>query len=966
MAGGVLAAVAIAVFAAQGPLSPEEERASFELADPELVVELVASEPDVASPVAIAWDERGNLFVAEMTDYPLGPPSGRIRLLRGYQGEGRFRKTTLFAEGLAFPTSVLPWRGGILVSAAPYIWFLKDSDGDGVADERRVVLMGFGEGNQQLRVNGLHRGLDGLVYGANGRSNGSLRGPEDPPPRAIVINQHDFRFLPDSIFVEPIAGFSQFGLAMNDRSERFPSWNTVPVRQVVLEERHVARLGPSDRSRTVAEIIPLADVQVFPRSLAPQTFNRESVRAFNASAGTTIYRGDALGPAYAGNVFVGETLTNLVHRRILKPRGVTYSAERGEQGREFLAAADGWFHPVNFATGPDGALYVVDFYRRWVEHPDYVPRESRGGIDWREGADRGRIWRIRRKSRALEPWPDLAALDTARLVETLDSPNGWMRDTAQRLIEEQAKDDARRLLGAMVRKCKTPAGRFQALWALRNMQLLDTETLLAALGDGSSEVREQALRVCEGRLGEGEGALRRAVLALAGDPEIRVRLRVAIALAGLEDEASRASLAGILQRDAGDEWVRRAVLGGLGGEELAFLDLLVREDPSWLTEPGDGRVWVLRSLGERMGAGDDLVLGGALRWIVRSGDGGVIPGRLALLAGLVEGMRRTGRSLAELIQRTPESLGPALRGLEAMLDGAERVLESGRGPGRVLALEILIAARPEVAAGLLPRLLRPEVSEEEQRAAARGIALLDREDVSRRALEGLDTLSTRTRRAVLGALGQSPAQAMVLVEAVESGDVSPAELDPALRAVLSQLPDADLRKRLDAVLGALDQDRALAVKRYQQAIAEQERQGIRFDAKRGGALFARHCTSCHQLGTKGHAVGPSLAGVGGRPRDALIDDILNPSREVSADFRGFVAFTKAGQMRSGLLAADGPSGVLLRGPDGEETFTARGELESLRMTDQSLMPEGLEQQINPTELGDLIEFLRRADPALLP
>src|SRR6266536_6527783 len=157
------------------PLAPSQESASFHCTDENLTAELVAAEPDVVSPVGIAWDADGRLFVAEMADYPTGPTGGRVRLLEDRDGDGRFERVTVFADQLPFPTSVLPWRGGVLVAAAPDIWFLKDNDGDGDADERHVLFTGFGQGNQQLRVNGLTWGLDNWVYGANGRSDGEVR-----------------------------------------------------------------------------------------------------------------------------------------------------------------------------------------------------------------------------------------------------------------------------------------------------------------------------------------------------------------------------------------------------------------------------------------------------------------------------------------------------------------------------------------------------------------------------------------------------------------------------------------------------------------------------------------------------------------------------------------------------------------------------------------------------------------------
>src|SRR5436190_2934340 len=170
-----------------GPLSPRQELSAFHFADENLTAELVAAEPDVVAPVAIAWDADGRLFVAEMTDYPSGPISGRIRMLEDRDGDGRYERLTVFADNIAFPNGVMPWNGGVLVTAAPDILFFKDNNGDGRADERRVILTGFAEGNQQLRVNGLYWGLDNWIYGANGRSDGEVRWADDLPDQKVTI-----------------------------------------------------------------------------------------------------------------------------------------------------------------------------------------------------------------------------------------------------------------------------------------------------------------------------------------------------------------------------------------------------------------------------------------------------------------------------------------------------------------------------------------------------------------------------------------------------------------------------------------------------------------------------------------------------------------------------------------------------------------------------------------------------------
>src|SRR5690348_7874867 len=181
---------------AEPPFSPSESLKRIQLADSNLVVELVASEPDIVSPVAMAWDADGRLYVAEMSDYPRDGSGGRIKMLEDRDGDGRYERVTVFAEGLPYPNGVMPWNGGLLVTSAPNIWFFKDTDGDGKADRREVVLTGFGEGNQQLRVNGLFWGLDNWIYGANGRSDGDVRRADDPSNKKVSIRRRDFRFRP--------------------------------------------------------------------------------------------------------------------------------------------------------------------------------------------------------------------------------------------------------------------------------------------------------------------------------------------------------------------------------------------------------------------------------------------------------------------------------------------------------------------------------------------------------------------------------------------------------------------------------------------------------------------------------------------------------------------------------------------------------------------------------------------------
>lgn len=943
------------------PLPPEQERETFRLADANLVIELVAAEPQVSSPVAIAWDENGWLFVAAMTDYPDAATGGRILRLEDNDADGRYERATIFAEGLPFPTSVLPWKGGLLVAAAPNIWFLKDHDGDGHSDERWVVLTGFGEGNQQLRVNGLLWGLDNWIYGANGRSDGDIRRPEDPPAKAVSIRRRDFRFRPETGEIEAISGFSQFGLARDDWGQRFLSWNTVPIRQVVLEERYLNRNPVLAETTSVAAILdPANSTRVYPISPPPQTFNREPIDHFNASCGLTIYRGDQLGPDYVGNAFVCESLTNLVHRRILTPLGLVFAARRAEQEQEFLASTDPWFHPVNLATGPDGALYVVDFYRQWVEHPQFVPEKLRQGIDFRRGHEHGRIWRIRRREAVLPPPPRLGNLSVVDLVAELGHVNGWRRDTAQRLLVERQDHQSVPLLKKVIRESPSVVAKVHALWTLHGLQALDENTVLDALADQHPAVREQSLKLAEDWI-KRSVAVRQAALSLADDRDVRVRFQCALTLGELPVHDSQAVLARMAERDADDAWFRLAILSSLGPSSWPFLQILIKQNPQWMSEPTPGQCQLLAQAAGLLGAQSPQTELTTLLELLRQQDEPPLPGKLALLAGLAEGLARGGRPLHVLLTEPPTALAEPLRKLEGLFVYAGSVAVDEKQPVdyRVLAVQVLGHARPQAAGSIAVDLLKPAVPPAVQTAAARSLGSIADKDLASRALEQWSLYTVATRREVLASLLQTPHLAPVVLDAMEQGRLAVAELDAVARETLLRSSDPAIQQRAQALLKPESSvDRQLVIRKYEAALA------LHGERSRGAQLFVKHCLACHQFRSQGQPVGPDLSGVASRPKERLLADLFDPSKEISPDYLSYTLVKTNGQVLVGLLVEETTTTVKLRGAGGKEDAVLRGEIEELRATGKSLMPEELEQVLSLQDVADLLAFLN--EPIALP
>ncbi len=967
------------------PRPPRDEQATFVLADPELTIELVASEPEVASPVAIAWDEEGRLFVAEMLDYPSATTSGRIRMLEDRDGDGRYEHATVFADGLPFPNGVLPCYGGLLVTAAPNIWFLRDLDGDGRAEQKEAVLTGFGEGNTQLRVNGLTWGLDNSIYAANGRSDGEIRRPNDPPGRAVSIRRRDFRFtfmplhaigdpspreglgerVPWASTTEPIAGFSQFGLPHDDWGNRFPSWNTIPIRHVVLEQQALDRNPYLAETSSVASILDMSDGgRIYPISPPQPRFNRESVAYFNASCGPLIERGGLLPARDHGNAFVCEPLANLVHRRVLEPAGVTFFARRAEAGREFLASTDPAFRPVNLANGPDGALYVVDMYRELVEHPQFVPESARTSVDFRRWHDRGRIWRIRpRAGSPSNRRPNLTRADDRVLVALLGNRNAWWRMTAQRLLVERCvyqnvaigriEPSSVSLLLKVLRESPNPTARLHALWTLTGRGAADTTILTQLMHDQNPLLREHALRVAAevqpGRIGVLIPT--EALIPLADDPAIRVRLLVAIMLGDrclASPEALRA-LARIAARDADDPWMRLAILSGLSETALNFISLCQPIPPS----PGKSELLSQSAaiVGARARTPELAALVGTIADNARDRGGDA----LTLLAGLADGLDRSSSPLRAIVAAPSAELKRPLERLAPLWSMASKTAAaSGPVRERLLALNVLARGRPDLAEGIVPALLAADQPTEIQLAAARAVARVGKTALADQAIERWPSLALATRRELVSALAGSPALAGSLVAAMENQDIAPRELDPAIRESLRHLADPAVRSRASAVLAKFaPPSRAAVIERYQPALK------LAGDAGRGQAVFARNCQTCHQHRGQGHRVGPELSGVVGRAPDAILSDILDPNRNVEPDFIALTVATRRGQVFTGLLAEETATTVKLRRAEGQEDVLLRSEIQELRPSGLSLMPEGLEQNISPQEMADLIAFLRR-------
>ena len=387
-------------FKMPAPLEPAEGLASFEVGSG-LRLELVASEPLVADPIAVDWGPDGKLWVVEMADYPLGvdgknTPGGRVRFLTDSDDDGDYDKSTVFLKDIAFPTSVKAWRNGVLVVSAPEIFYAEDRDGDGMADHRETLFNGFREGNQQHRVNGLVWGIDNRLVLANGDSGGSVESIKTG--EKVKLGAYDLAIDPDSGEMKLLTGRTQYGRVRDDAGNWFGCNNSRPLFHFVLPGEALKRNPHVVYPASVVQVPenPHAP-RIYPVSEQALRYNEPFARSRITSAcGIGVQRDSRLGDSLNGDVFVCEPVHNMVHRIELHPQGSTFVGRRAEAEAEseILASSDPWSRPVSARTGPDGAMWIVDMYRFVIEHPEWIPEEWQKVLDLRAGNDRGRIYRL--------------------------------------------------------------------------------------------------------------------------------------------------------------------------------------------------------------------------------------------------------------------------------------------------------------------------------------------------------------------------------------------------------------------------------------------------------------------------------------------------------------------------------------------------------------------------------------------
>jgi putative membrane-bound dehydrogenase-like protein len=951
------------------PVAAREALSTFQLRKG-FRLELVAAEPLVTDPIAFAFDEDGRLFVIEMNDFPdRGEKKfGQVKRLEDIDGDGRFDKATVFAKDLHWPSAIHCYGGGVLVGAVPDLIFYQDTNGDGVAEQRQVVLTGWGNRAGNLDPEGvfgsLAWGLDNRIHGLVNRFSGVITNLHHPAAKPVTLGGN-FAFDPRTMRLTVEAGEGQYGMGFDDAGRQFLCRQHRHIMTQLFDRQY------ADRNPSYTMPSPTVDIAVDgPKAalyrISPEEPWRvmrtkwrvegleEGIEAggrasgyFSAACGLTIYRGNAWPREYVGDAFVADPGENIVHHKKVVHSGPKASAERPDDEKtvEFLASKDTWFRPVFCANAPDGALYIADMYREIIQAPIGIPEEILKHLDLYAGNDRGRIYRIVPEGFTQPALPRLSRASLGKLVATLEHPNGWHRDTAARLLYERNDRAAVPALVKLLTRSKFSPGRLHALYALQGLGALQERQVLPALSDVDGVVREHAVRLSEGLLQNGvpSADLWTKLAACASDPVLGVRYQLAFTLGEIRHPGRLGVLAQIARRDSAEPMMRAAVLSSLAEGAGEVFNLLASETGVPATPAG--RPEILRELAAVVGAANQpMDLARVRQALVSTRDPLVA---FPLARGLGDGLRRAGSSF--------EKAGVEL---ESLLDHAAATAADAHAPVsvRLEAIALLAYGQGSESQKTLVSLLEVQQPAAVQSAALASLDRLSPPGLTAALLLRWSSLTPTIRDKAIDVLLKRPDRTAGLLSALETGTVQRRDLSLMQMVTLRRHSDPKLQQRAAGVLGAAsDAKRDDVVRRFQPALE------LRGDQQRGKATFQQRCQSCHRLGSDGFAVGPDLSGARNGGREKLLTNILDPNREVPPNYFAYAIDTKEGDSYSGLVVNETANSVTVRQALGLEVVVSRAQIAQMQVSKLSLMPEGLEEGLTNQDLADLLDFIFAED-----
>jgi hypothetical protein len=970
----------------QRPLDPAESAKHLALPDG-FEAKLFVSEPQITKPIALAWDHRGRLWISETTDYPnerqsTGKGHDRIKICEDTDGDGRADKFTVFAENLSVPTSLTFARGGLIVHQAPVTLFLKDTDGDDKADIREPILTGWGTNDTHAGPSNLRYGLDNWIYGIVGYAafNGTVGGEN------FDFRQGFYRFKPDGSKLEFLrstnnnswgVGLSEEGLLFGSTANGCPSVY-MPIANRYYESVKgwspsvLKNIASSNRFWPITEKVRQVDWH----------------GGFTAAAGSALYTARAYPEQYWNKTaYVAEPTGHLLSTFTLIPNGSDFHSHNAWN---LVASDDEWTSPIVGEVGPDGNVWVIDWYNYIVQHnPTPEGFENGKGNAYStplRDKTHGRIYRIVRKDAGPVAKISLDPTDGPGLVNALKSDNMLWRLHAQRLLIERGKTDVVPALIALLNDQSTDAiglntAAIHALWTLKGLGALEgkdadaTKAAVVALSHPSAGVRRNAVQVVP----IPNDAKTPKLASLLSDPDAQVRLAALLALADSPAsepagaELAKALLSGIIDNDF---WLGDAASAAGARHDGSFLKAIALQSAE--KTPNQQVLLIVRRVAEHTARRNDSAAINQLLASLSTAEtktasaiiGGIFAGSakdklvkldptaekalVSLLPKLSAEARGQLASLGNrwgsdafakysaeiataLLAETRDQLKPE----PARIEAARQLIEfrtKDSGTARDLLALITPRTPPTLATGLLTAVAKSEASEAGQFL-----------------VQSLGSLTPSVRPLALSTLLGRSDWTKAFMTGVEDGSIQLADLSLDQKQALASHPDSSIATRAKAIIarggGLPDADRQKVI----DSLASKVLTGG--DASKGKLVFKQQCAKCHTHSGEGGKVGPDLTGMAAHPKTELLVNILDPSRSVEGNFIQYSLATTDGRVLNGILASESKTSVELLDAEGKSHRIQRDDIEEMKASKKSIMPEGFEKQVPPESIADVLAFL---------
>ncbi len=968
--------------AASPALAPDDAQKKFVVPEG-FEVRLFAAEPDIINPVAMAWDERGRLWVVELYEYPLGAapgqkPRDRIKILEDTTGSGHADKVTVFADGLNLATGIQLGYGGVFVGQAPDLLFLEDTKHTGVADKRTVLLSGFGLEDRHELLNGFTWGPDGWLYMTHGVfTHSKVKIPEASTP-GVEVTAAVARYHPRTKKFEVFADGTS-----NPWGVDFDRYGNAFVSACVID--HLFHMAPG------GIYVRQGGTPVNPYSyeLLPSIVNHKHHMA--AYAGIQIYQGDQFPPEWQGEVLFGNIHQNAINHDHLIPNGSSFKARAAQ---DFLTTSDGWFRPVSEQVGPDGALWIADWYDKY---PCYQNAQADPeGVD----RERGRIWRVvytgKKPGAKVPSRPDvkmdLAKLSTEKLVPLLAHSNIWQRRMAERLLAERCDPAAIEPLKRMVKSGATLESRLFALWTLHSSEQLEDGTLTGLFLDKEAALRAWSARLA-GERRSGSEDIVSGLQTLGRDPDPSVRLAVAV--------AAREFVSGSLTVDTplpdsadviDPARIIISLVGASADAQDPLLPFMIWEasEPLAARDPEPGLQWLAdNALGNMPLSG--ILARKLMRRIYDMQDVNRINQAVEFLAqiagtddaftsavidGLIEGQSasslkptvKADATLAKLINGINPGLADrALRlgtlwGDTSAVQGTLDRVNDGNASveDRLKAIQAVRKLKSDAARNAMLQLISqtnnptPLVLE-----AIRALGEIGGDKAGDDLVQRWKAFTPEAREAVVQMLASRKPWALSLLGAIENKSIAVNELPASVIRTLTQSKDIGIRLRAVNDIGNVRPPNADKVK----IIAAKKQMILAGDAdlKAGHEIAKKTCLVCHKFYGEGAEVGPDLTGSGRSTLDALLANVIDPNQVVGKGYENVEVETKDGRTLSGRMVENTDSHVKLLSIGPKEDVIPKPEIASLKVSQLSVMPEGLEQMPD-ADFRNLILFILNGQP----